>query len=625
MPNGPNGPIPFIVVDQFGYLPDARKVAVLRSPRVGYDAKTSFTAGRQIALIDRATGKAAKEDTPSLWREGAVDTVSGDVVWWFDFTEITQPGRYYVQDLDSGLRSPDFSIADDVYRQALTHAVRALFYQRAGIEKSAVHAGAEWADRASHVGPGQDTEAKPWPPGSAAGPGEVKDLRGGWYDAGDYNKYTSWTANAIIVLLRAYVANPSAFTDDLNIPESGNGIPDLIDEIKWGLDWLIRMQNADGSVLCVQGLADGSPPSAARGASYYGPATTSATLAVAGAFAFASRALKSLNDDRLSAYAGELAERARRAWDWAETNPSVTYWNNDARQRGSVGLAHGQQELQPEERWKARITAAIHLNRLKEDPAIQRVIEAGYKAVVPDYGPTQWDVDAQEALLDYATSPGGAAEIRADILSRFVNGMTRNAGLGSNDPLAIDTYRAPLRDFTWGSTRSFAAQGRLFQLAASTTSRGLDKAIALQAAQGYAHYLHGVNPLGMAYISNMAVAGVSHSAAALFHAWFKQGTRWERAGRGRAGPPPGYVVGGPNPQFSLDACCMRAATVPGSACGNASAILKCQSDLRPPLQQPAAKSYLDFNDGWPKNSWQVSEPSLSYQASYIRLLAPMVR
>ena len=56
---------------------------------------------------------------------------------------------------------------------------------------------------------------------------------------GDYNKYTSWAARNIIVMLRAYDENPTAFGDDSRIAELGNGVPDILDEVKWALDWLV--------------------------------------------------------------------------------------------------------------------------------------------------------------------------------------------------------------------------------------------------------------------------------------------------------------------------------------------------------------------------------------------------
>jgi endoglucanase len=148
------------------------------------------------------------------------------------------------------------------------------FHQRAGFKKTAETAGSDWADAASHMGPGQDPQTCPWQSRrqlSNSEASQIKDLHGGWFDTGDYNKYTSWTAHNAIVLLRAYSENPTAFRDDSGIAESGNGVPDILDESQMALDWLARMQNNDGSLPCVQGLDQASPPSPATGPSYYAP------------------------------------------------------------------------------------------------------------------------------------------------------------------------------------------------------------------------------------------------------------------------------------------------------------------------------------------------------------------
>jgi hypothetical protein len=212
---------------------------------------------------------------------------------------------------------------------------------------------------------------------------QIKDLHGGWFDAGDYNKYTSWAARDVIVLLRAYSENPTAFGDDTGIAESGNGVPDILDEVKWALDWLTRMQNSDGSLLCVQGLDQASPPPAATGPSYYGPATTAASLMGAAAFAYAAKIYWARSEADLRAYGADLATRAKRAWDWAAANPRVLYYNNDeAKQPGSRGLASGQQEMDDAERLFAKFEAAVYLYGLTHDASYRDFVESNSRQLL---------------------------------------------------------------------------------------------------------------------------------------------------------------------------------------------------------------------------------------------------
>ena len=190
-------------------------------------------------------------------------------------------------DVEKNLRSFEFEISPAIYNGLLRHAVRTFFYQRVGFAKDAKYAGAAWADGASHLGPLQDKNARPYNEKNNAA--KEVDVSGGWFDAGDYNKYTNWTANYVVDFMRAYLEAPDVWKDDYNIAESGNGIPDLLDEAKWGIDHLLKMQQNDGSVLSIVGLSHASPPSSATGQSLYGLVSTSATLNTAGAFALASK------------------------------------------------------------------------------------------------------------------------------------------------------------------------------------------------------------------------------------------------------------------------------------------------------------------------------------------------
>jgi endoglucanase len=636
---GVNGPIPVIVVDQFGYPTTATKVAVIRDPQVGYDNTAHFTPGRTYAVVAKSTGKTVKTGPLAPWNGGATDDVSGDKVWWFDFTDVKTPGTYTIVDTEKGMRSVEFVIDDGVYRNVLKHAVRMFYYQRAGFKKTTETAGADWADAASHVGIGQDPQSRPWPGKRESmirgmlselikgDTSQVKDLHGGWFDAGDYNKYTNWTAYNIIVLLHAYNENPIAFGDDTGIAESGNGVPDLLDEVKWGLDWLVRMQTADGSLLCVQGLDDhGIPPSAAAGPSYYGPATTSASLMGAAAFAYAAKIYSARPEADLKGYGDELATRAKTAWAWAAAHPNVLYFNNDnARQPGSAGLASGQQEMDDPHRLFAKFEAAVYLYELTGEAAYKEFVESSYTSIVAPWGPNQWDANQQEALIYYSRLPGISVDVSFAILKKFVTNVTGNA---DQLPMIInnkDPYRAPIKDYTWASNLSKLSQARLYQLLAQYGSNASITAKVDSVAMDYLHYLHGVNPLGLVYLTNMKAAGAEHSAATMFHYWFSpHSARWARVTDTTPGPPPGYLVGGPNPSYSLDRCCVAAAGTADYQCHGAAAFSLCNANYAPPLGQPPLKSYRQFNDDWPADSWQVTEPSTTYQAQYIHVLARYV-
>jgi hypothetical protein len=97
----------------------------------------------------------------------------------------------------------------------------------------------------------------------------------------------------------------------------------------------------------------------------------------------------------------------------------------------------------------------------------------------------------------------------------------------------------------------------------------------------------------------MYAYGADRSVNEIYHTWFHDGSIYDHALNSPNGPAPGYLVGGPNKNFSV-------------------------VTLQPPSGQPDSKSYLDFNDGWPNNSWEVSEPGIYYQAAYIRLLAGVI-
>jgi endoglucanase len=604
----------YIMVDQFGYLPNAKKVAVLRRPVAGYDAGENYWPG-QLQVVNSATGAVVYSFWPREWKNYEVDPSSGDMAWHFDFSHITTPGTYEIVDIDRNQRSARFDIADNIYRKLLIQAVRTFYLQRAGHDKAAHHVGPKWADGASHLGAGQDPQSRRFlDPNNAS---TARDLRGGWYDAGDLNKYTIWTSSYTQELLSAYVQNPTVFTDDFNIAESYNGIPDILDEVKWGLDWLVRMQNNDGSMLMLQGVSNvnASPPSLATGPSYYGDVGTSGTLAAAAAFADAAKIYGSLNNPALNTYAANLLTRARNAWNWAQANPNVVFRNIDPA-NGTVGLGAGQHEVDDEGRRQLRLQAAIKLFAATGEATYRNYVDANYTQAAMFSVWTLEGFGATDArgLLYYAQLSNATPSVATEIRNRYLDlqGRSDYPGWGAMDA-QTDPYGAHISRYTWASNAVKANTGTLFT---DEKYYGISRHTPAQvdeAALNYVHYLHGVNPFGKVYFSNMNGFGAENSVNGIWHTWFHDGTSWDDAQNSLYGPAPGFLVGGPaGDQWKWG----------GGACPGADG---CGAPPLPPYQQPPQKSYRDFNGLFPDASWSVSENSNGYQVAYIRLLARFVK
>ncbi|MGO9993187.1 MAG: glycoside hydrolase family 9 protein [Steroidobacteraceae bacterium] len=588
---------PHILVDQFGYRPGDPKVAVIRNPDVGFDAAEKFTPGPRYEV--RRTGDAGVvlAGAPAAWNNGAVEASSGDNGWWFDFSTVSAPGTYFIYDLEKKLRSPNFRIEQQVYKPVLKAAVRMYFYQRSSFAKRPPYAESCWKDDAAYSGRNQDVQAHDIT--DRNNKAKIKDLSGGWFDAGDTNKYVTNAVQPVHQLLTAYQNNPTAFTDDFNIPESGNGIPDIVDEVKWEIDWLRKMQYPDGSVALKVGALDyprASPPSSDESPRFYVPSCTSATIAAAGMFAHAAYVYQSFS--QLKAAASELTGRAIRAWK----NYQGAADKQTSCDSGEVKVA-GADWTAPDQEAEA-VVAAIYLFGLTGDAAYDEYIRSNYKRLKPyqDIGWSRYKVEQGEALLFYTTLKGANPSLKnAIIADKRADALAGNQIYGFNPE--DDLYRDFLHDaqYHWGSNAPRANYGNSnvdvirYGVVASDSTYG---ARALEVL----HYLHGVNPLAKVYLTNMSSYGAYSSVNELFHAWFWPGTRWADALQSSCGPAPGYVPGGP----VADAI---GAGVPAA--------------ISPPSNQPAQKSYLDWNGNSrdPEKSWIINEPGIYYQSAYVELIS----
>src|SRR5262249_19612668 len=157
----------------------------------------------------------------------------------------------------------------------------------------------------------------------------------------------------------------------------------------------------------------------ATGPSYYGPATTSATLMGAAAFAYASKIYAARPEADLKGFGDDLLTRARQAWNWAAAHPAVLYFSNDpARQPGSAGIAAGQEEMSDGDRLFAKFEAAVYLYELTGETAYKDFVETNYATIVAPWGPNQWDTNRQEALIYYARMTDTPVDVSFAILKK---------------------------------------------------------------------------------------------------------------------------------------------------------------------------------------------------------------
>ncbi|MBN1413880.1 MAG: glycoside hydrolase family 9 protein [Bacteroidales bacterium] len=579
---------PYIMIDQFGYRPNDEKIAVLADPVIGFNADDHYIPGETTQVRKLSDNVVVFTGHPESWQNGITQESSGDRGWWFDFSAVSTPGEYYIYDDQNKISSFPFIIADDVYDDLLEAAQKMFYYNRCNYPKKIPWAGHEWTDTASHMGPGQDSEARYVK--DKDNPATAKDMHGGWYDAGDYNKYITFAFNPVHVLLTAYEQTPDAFSDNISIPESGNGIPDLLDELKWEVDWIKRMQEEDGGVYIKIGYIDynvPAPPSADKRPRYYGPVCSSSTITASGIFAHAALVYASF--PALAREIPELRNRAVNAWKWYHAGPKNEACDDREIKSGDADMTEAQQE-------QLALTASVYLYALTKEARyhdyIKKNICLAREFVIPEsavYDPAQGD-----ALLYYTCLPDASDSVKNIIFERRLKDA-RNLPF-YHYVISDDLYRAymPKKQYHWGSNYARACIGCVNYDMVYFSLDTPRNSFYNQHSINQLHYFHGVNPLNLVYISNVKSLGADNCVMRMWGDWYNGYTPWAD------NPPPGYVTGGPNLGYD-----------------GTNPLLKNKA-------QPDQKMYLDFNNGLPENSWTITEPAIYYQASYIKLLSKFV-
>lgn len=588
-----------IKIDQFGYRSDAEKVAVMSNPLTGFNTGDSFTPGNTYEVRRVSDGQTVFTGSTTAWNNGNEDTFSGDQVWWFDFSALTTAGNYYIFDPTNNVGSYEFEINDAVYDEVLKQAVRSFYYQRCGTPKTTTHGGT-WHDVACHVGVNQDLNSSSIDNPNAP----TMDLSGGWHDAGDFTKYVNFTYATLHDMLFAYQENPNAWGDDYNIPESGNGIPDFLDEIKYELDWLLKMQLADGSVIMKVGVdcyQAGSPPSADTAPRFYSSAEASSTRTFASVMAHAAIVYQSV--PALSAYGDQLLAKAELAWNWVDANPATSNFTN-------AGYCSANPELSAYRQDMVRLGAAVFLYAATNNTSYRNYFDNNYTAIQP-YQWWYWypfEATIQSVMTLYMSMTNATTAVVDDLKTRCLVSFTGDGDYSIERYLQNSSaYRAymPSNDYTWGSNSLKGHVGQMYYGMYTYNIDPPNASLYPTIAENYIHYLHGINPIALIMLSNMGDYGGENSCNEFYHSWFGDGTDYDNVETSLYGPAPGFVTGGVNPGYTPDA----AYTGP---------------PIVPPQNQPILKSYLDWNTSWPENSWEITENAIYYQASYLRLLSKFV-
>ncbi|MET0265006.1 MAG: glycoside hydrolase family 9 protein [Duganella sp.] len=494
---------PGIRLNQLGFLPGASKVAV--APASAADA---------FAVVDVASGKVALRG-----KLGAATAApdSGETVRLANFSALTAPGRYRLR-VEGVADSLPFEINAGAYRALNAGAIRAYYLNRASMTLDEKHAGA-YARGAGHPDTRVLVHASA---ASAARPAgtEISSPKG-WYDAGDYNKYIVNSGISTYTLLAAYEDFPAFFKQQhLNLPASGNGIPDVLNEALWNLDWMLTMQDPnDGGVyhkLTDKNFDGYIMPDQATQQRYVVQKTTAAALDFAAVMATASRVLAPYQQ-QLPGLSQRMLAAARQAWEWAKANPAVYYQQPADIKTGE----YGDRDVGDEFAW-----AAAELYITTGDAAFYDAMQApGVQATVPSWGDVRGL--AWLSLARHHQKLGAAAD-RALIASRVDALSQQLAAAWKKSPYGIAMQTG---DYVWGSN-AVALNQAMVLLHGYRLSGKRDY---LDAAQAGLDYVLGRNAVDLSFVTGFGARSAQHPH------------HRPSIADGVAAPVPGFLVGGPQP------------------------------------------------------------------------------
>jgi len=482
-----------IRINQVGYYPDANKIAL-----VVFSKASTFEV---VNVLDNSVELSGNLSAQVFWKD------AGDSIKIVDFSALTKTGTYKIRIPEFGESYP-FEISNTVFRKAAYASLKSFYYQRSSYQLTVPFAGL-WARPAGHPDTACILHASTGKSGMISSPG-------GWYDAGDYGKYVINAGISVATMLSFYENFNSYFADNtIQIPESGNGKNDLLDEVKFELDWLKTMQDTDGGVffkLTTLSFSGMVMPNADKAARYAIGKTSASALDFAAMMAMAGRIYK----DYDPIYAADCITRAENAWIWAKANPAIYFKNPADVSTGEYGDGNVTDEF---------IWAAAELYITTQKDEYKTYLEGKSNSLNYNNSPG-WPGVQPLASLSLATIPNGLSTnllttIKKSIISTSDKWLTQ---------IAASACRIPQFGYNWGSNSGIANNGVGLLYAYILTK----DAKYIKGAAECADYLLGKNATGFSFVS-----AYGYKTPMFFH------HRPSHAD-GVVQPIPGFVSGGPN-------------------------------------------------------------------------------
>ncbi len=488
-----------IHINQIGYKITDKKIAIVKGQYKSFD------------LIDTKTDKVVFSKELS----GKInDESSGDVVCYADFSEYVTEGEYYISVQGMG-KSYNFKIAGNTVYSAVAEGLqKALYYQRCGIALEYKYAGTFTHDNC------HKSMAKLYEDGTK----EI-DVSGGWHDAGDYGRYVVPAAVTAADLMLAYEFYPDSFNIKLNIPESSNNIPDILDEAKYGIEWMLKMQDkATGGVY--HKVTSRTFPSMTTMPEtdlddlIVMPVSTTATADFAAVTAMAARIFKDFDRE----FSDKCLNAALQAWQWLENNKTfIEFKNPQDIASGEYGDSSGADELS----W-----ASAELFRTTNEEKFNEYFTPNYKTDGFGLG---WQNVSGFAAIAYmfAGSDRATAGKVQELRKSWIDKADMFVSTAEKDGYLLAMHKM---EYGWGSNMNVANHAMHMLIADKLNN---DERYT-RAATDCASYLLGRNTMNQSYITGFGSKQVMHP-----HHRLSEGDTVTN-------PVPGFVVGGPDSALEDD-------------------------------------------------------------------------